>query len=117
MYPACCGSRLSLFFFFSATGTTETYTLPYTTLFRSPARPHAGSPLLRLRAGRQAAGDRLARRHGTAVRPRRNPRSEEHTSELQSLRQLVCRPLLEKKKTARTAPCGPTAPTASINRW
>src|SRR5262245_65020079 len=32
----------------------------------------------------------------TAVRPA--PRSEEHTSELQSLRHLVCRLLLEKKK-------------------
>src|SRR5438045_6419057 len=54
---------------------------PYTTLFRS-------------RAGRGGAPDaaRGGRRwHGGA-------RSEEHTSELQSLRQLVCRLLLEKKK-------------------
>src|SRR5438045_1230775 len=34
-----------------------------------------------------------------AVRTRQQPRSEEHTSELQSLRHLVCRLLLEKKKT------------------
>src|SRR2546425_8785379 len=56
---------------------------PYTTLFRSLPDP----------------GDR---RHGTCVsraRPRvRQPRSEEHTSELQSLAYLVCRLLLEKKK-------------------
>src|SRR5205814_7919383 len=38
-----------------------------------------------------------ARARGTSVR-RRSPRSEEHTSELQSLRHLVCRLLLEKKK-------------------
>src|SRR5262245_63716100 len=35
--------------------------------------------------------------------PRRHDRSEEHTSELQSLRHLVCRLLLEKKKKTRTA--------------
>src|SRR5215213_2805390 len=34
----------------------------------------------------------------SSVRPRREPRSEEHTSELQSLTKLVCRLLLEKKK-------------------
>src|SRR5205814_3895930 len=33
---------------------------------------------------------------------REHPRSEEHTSELQSLRHLVCRLLLEKKKASRT---------------
>src|SRR2546425_1729270 len=33
--------------------------------------------------------------------PQRNPRSEEHTSELQSLAYLVCRLLLEKKKKSR----------------
>src|SRR5437899_3827114 len=36
-----------------------------------------------------------------AIGPVPQPRSEEHTSELQSLRQLVCRLLLEKKKRAR----------------
>src|SRR5260370_14112747 len=40
---------------------------------------------------------RRARRSGCA--PRRAPRSEEHTSELQSHLNLVCRLLLEKKKT------------------
>src|SRR5205823_11224372 len=57
---------------------------PYTTLFRSPA----GERLLRL--GRDDGEHRRARR--------RAPRSEEHTSELQSLAYLVCRLLLEKKK-------------------
>src|SRR2546427_7142276 len=62
---------------------------PYTTLFRSSAdcgaRGH-GSPVSRLPRNR-------------ARRPRRvRGRSEEHTSELQSQSNLVCRLLLEKKK-------------------
>src|SRR5205814_9276952 len=40
---------------------------------------------------------------GRRRRPPRGPRSEEHTSELQSLRHLVCRLLLEKKKHATQA--------------
>src|SRR5438874_7441447 len=59
---------------------------PYTTLFRS----YVG-----------AVGMRFYHRHwlpGTATN-----RSEEHTSELQSRRELVCRLLLEKKKVARRA--------------
>src|SRR3712207_7553613 len=80
---------------------------PYTTLFRSPAVPE------RLRGARAdggaqpracgARGDeaRAARRDREAGRVRRgdvHPRSEEHTSELQSRQYLVCRLLLEKKK-------------------
>src|SRR5690242_21187758 len=69
---------------------------PYTTLFRSGGR--------RRRRLRDAAprGARAAGRPGR--RPRRGPdpvrrdRSEEHTSELQSHVNLVCRLLLEKKK-------------------
>src|SRR5258705_8387508 len=59
---------------------------PYTTLFRSP-----GSRARGLRRG----GARPTR--GSSRRPSAT-RSEEHTSELQSLRHLVCRLLLEKKK-------------------
>src|SRR5262245_63262909 len=63
---------------------------PYTTLFRSQDLP---SELVRLgEVGRVA---RLDREHTFAGR---GLRSEEHTSELQSLRHLVCRLLLEKKK-------------------
>src|SRR5438046_8122852 len=61
---------------------------PYTTLFRSQRehRPMAG------------AGAPRPRRH-RRTHPRTGaPRSEEHTSELQSLTNLVCRLLLEKKK-------------------
>src|SRR5437588_4656487 len=56
---------------------------PYTTLFRSPGRPRGSG-----RGARPA-------RPGRGGRPRR---SEEHTSELQSHSDLVCRLLLEKKK-------------------
>src|SRR5690349_24227954 len=49
------------------------------------------------------------------------PRSEEHTSELQSRRDLVCRLLLEKKKAERTPYVGRLAPrlalTASSSCW
>src|SRR2546427_9534413 len=68
---------------------------PYTTLFRSQAFPQHGA------AG--AFGHRL-RRHGSHAdavdggHRARSPRSEEHTSELQSQSNLVCRLLLEKKK-------------------
>src|SRR5256885_2932940 len=63
---------------------------PYTTLFRSVGRgslPHAEQQDTRARGTDQAPGARSRRR-----------RSEEHTSELQSPCNLVCRLLLEKKK-------------------
>src|SRR3712207_7239096 len=81
---------------------------PYTTLFRSCRRPPPD--LLPAVGGErrlpgeflnaQGAGLRLPLRacgddHGFGV-----PRSEEHTSELQSRQYLVCRLLLEKKKTS-----------------
>src|SRR5262245_62958648 len=48
---------------------------------------------------RRSEGERLALgRIGYELRERGDARSEEHTSELQSLRHLVCRLLLEKKK-------------------
>src|SRR5256885_11409061 len=62
---------------------------PYTTLFRSQLRG-AGA--------RAAPGERGGCRPHLAVRSRRRGRSEEHTSELQSPCNLVCRLLLEKKK-------------------
>src|SRR3712207_6948448 len=81
---------------------------PYTTLFRS-------RPPDRARAARGRARRRARRRHPLADgpplpgprhlalaavdRPYGRHRSEEHTSELQSRQYLVCRLLLEKKKT------------------
>src|SRR5947199_1355787 len=65
-----------------------TFTLfPYTTLFRSHAYSDPRVRLTRLVQVRENA-------HFVLV----SVRSEEHTSELQSLRHLVCRLLLEKKK-------------------
>src|SRR5207302_8065900 len=57
---------------------------PYTTLFRSPRRAPPGAAPRRTARGRAARANRA--------------RSEEHTSELQSRENLVCRLLLEKKK-------------------
>src|SRR5438093_6270202 len=96
-------------FFFSVIRRPPIYTLfPYTTLFRSiPIRPEVTTfPL-------EDANEALERLKS---------RSEEHTSELQSLTNLVCRLLLEKKKPSQegdkvqahqdllTAKSGRTAP-------
>src|SRR2546427_11318651 len=75
-------SLTHFFFFFNDTATTEIYTLSL----------HDALPIWSEIAGRTAALHR--RRFG----PPRRPRSEEHTSELQSQSNLVCRLLLEKKK-------------------
>src|SRR5260370_8955393 len=73
---------------------------PYTTLFRSRARfsEPAGNSLLR---DRHQASDAIPRsqRAPAHLRVGDAPRSEEHTSELQSHLNLVCRLLLEKKKS------------------
>src|SRR5262249_61124435 len=77
-----------LFFFFLMIRRPPRSTLfPYTTLFRS----HCGSSP----ACRNRTADR-SRYSSSSARP--SMRSEEHTSELQSLTNLVCRLLLEKKK-------------------
>src|SRR2546430_4437681 len=71
---------------------------PYTTLFRSKTKRTA-----------QKISDELAERgfavaavHGDLGQGAREQRSEEHTSELQSQSNLVCRLLLEKKKKGQT---------------
>src|SRR2546430_9329616 len=81
---------------------------PYTTLFRSP---NVDNPYFQEFAAQgqslfQASGDSGAWGSGSAIYPADDPyvtsvggtRSEEHTSELQSQSNLVCRLLLEKKK-------------------
>src|SRR3989442_3912372 len=87
-------SRRALFFFFLMIRRPPRSTLfPYTTLFRSPGIPQplahytpaARAGHLVFAAGQLASGE--------------HERSEEHTSELQSRPHLVCRLLLEKKKT------------------
>src|SRR5690349_24026773 len=97
---------ISYIFFFISTATTEIYTLslhdalpisvPAVRRSRSSRQPSLCRQLVETR--QQALPLRLRQR-----RPRlaiRNVRSEEHTSELQSRRELVCRLLLEKKKSS-----------------
>src|SRR2546430_13170303 len=84
---------------------------PYTTLFRSKIRapplleeplgraPEQGSR--RQSAGRAGAGSIRCFRHDSLRYHGSRERSEEHTSELQSQSNLVCRLLLEKKKKTR----------------
>src|SRR5436190_12095955 len=79
MYALCL--YLFFFFFLMIRRPPRSTLFPYTTLFRSRA---------------PAARGRGAGRRSDPTR--RHPRSEEHTSELQSHSDLVCRLLLEKKK-------------------
>src|SRR6267378_7747547 len=89
MAPGRSSTTLKFFFFFLMIRRPPRSTLfPYTTLFRSPPR---------LRASKGNACPSWPR-HSSAQPARR---SEEHTSELQSRRDLVCRLLLEKKKKSR----------------
>src|SRR2546430_17660466 len=82
-----------LFFFLMIRRPPRSTLFPYTTLFRS----WLGS-IPEIFAGCAVAGQ--YRRSSRAVRAvERRGRSEEHTSELQSQSNLVCRLLLEKKKT------------------
>src|SRR5690606_40127164 len=101
--PSSCSS---LFFFLLLRRPPRSTLFPYTTLFRS-GRQHALRPVHRPAAvadGEQRADQRAHHRvaervgdHGRGDEPA-PPRSEEHTSELQSRENLVCRLLLEKKK-------------------
>src|SRR5471030_2484916 len=80
-------SSFVLFFFFNDTATTEIYTLSL----------HDALPICH-------PSPRASYRENVVTRPlSREVRSEEHTSELQSLRHLVCRLLLEKKKQIEAA--------------
>ena len=80
-------------FFFNDTATTEIYTLSYTTLFRS-----AGMDMGIVNAGQLQIYQEIPAELLERVEDVLFCRSEEHTSELQSRRNLVCRLLLEKKK-------------------
>src|SRR2546430_15943490 len=84
--------RLCLFFFFfNDTATTEIYTLSL-----HDALPIWREPTLQITRADLAASNPAA---GTGSQDQNGRRSEEHTSELQSQSNLVCRLLLEKKKT------------------
>src|SRR5438874_3311538 len=75
-----------LLFFFNDTATTEIYTLSL----------HDALPIFV-----KSLGPYMLTTKATSINPAPSPRSEEHTSELQSRRDLVCRLLLEKKKSCR----------------
>src|SRR5258705_10157394 len=77
--------KLFNFFFFNDTATTEIYTLSL----------HDALPIFHLFSH---ASISLRSLKEPILKERNEMRSEEHTSELQSLRHLVCRLLLEKKK-------------------
>src|SRR2546430_16887220 len=83
-----------LFFFLMIRRPPRSTLFPYTTLFRS-AR---GSPPWRRIPHSRPFSARGAGALVTRASPRCDGRSEEHTSELQSQSNLVCRLLLEKKK-------------------
>src|SRR5207248_10388723 len=97
IYPSSTPSP-SFFFFFMTRRPPSSTLFPYTTLFRS-LQQRAAAALRRdpcRRLCRHARGFfHPSRRVGAGARP---VRSEEHTSELQSPYDLVCRLLLEKKK-------------------
>src|SRR2546430_5567032 len=88
---------LFFFFFLMIRRPPRSTLFPYTTLFRSPRVRRRGHPAGAGGAGRGRQGHLF---RGNPERPL--PRSEEHTSELQSQSNLVCRLLLEKKKKKRT---------------
>src|SRR5438874_9410969 len=83
---------------------------PYTTLFRSGWRAPR-----RRRGGHRCLGRLVPARAARGLRAGL-PRSEEHTSELQSRRDLVCRLLLEKKKNEKID-AGPRDPIHAVRHY
>src|SRR2546429_6624045 len=104
----CEVHHLSLLFFFLMIRRPPRSTLfPYTTLFRS-ARLQAAD----LRMGCPDPFTCVFESDSLGLTE--TPRSEEHTSELQSRLHLVCRLLLEKKNTHRPSTHSPAFPIASL---
>src|SRR5947199_5727827 len=89
---------ISLFFFLMIRPPPRSTLFPYTTLFRSGCRGPFAGRLAEDLPGAEHIQSRIQLLHLVSLQ-----RSEEHTSELQSLRHLVCRLLLEKKKTSNKA--------------
>src|SRR5256886_8358565 len=108
-----------LLFFFNDTATTEIYTLSLHDALPISAVLPLGThrrPRPRGRAPARARPRRADRHRRRLARGQRPPRSEEHTSELQSQSNLVCRLLLEKKKQpiAMTSPDARTTTRSRI---
>src|SRR5256885_6157837 len=111
-------TRFFSFFFFNDPPTTEIYTLSL----------HDALPISHRRLGRPDTGELRAALHPAQANhdaqyvDRGRARSEEHTSELQSPCNLVCRRLLEKKNSERAhvptlvSPANPTPPSSSPTR-
>src|SRR2546429_4368913 len=93
----------AFFFFFNDTATTEIYTLSLHDAL--PILPGCGETEPGQVGVRQVGGpgEQDRRRPVRHLQPGAEPRSEEHTSELQSRLHLVCRLLLEKKKKKKIA--------------
>src|SRR2546428_14113044 len=101
MYAITHALSIFFFFFLMIRRPPRSTLFPYTTLFRSWPGAWALSAAARPGMAPSAATDGgaiWARSWSDSISRRRNPRSEEHTSELQSRSDLVCRLLLEKKK-------------------
>src|SRR5438034_5336315 len=88
----------SSFFFLMIRRPPRSTLFPYTTLFRSAPRHTPRASAQRDRGQGECRARRRRERWPPASRPAARRRSEEHTSELQSHSDLVCRLLLEKKK-------------------
>src|SRR2546430_8874060 len=86
-----CLALVAGFFFFNDTATTEIYTLSL----------HDALPISGARSPRSRGRGSMPRHACTCPSADGQVRSEEHTSELQSQSNLVCRLLLEKKNTDR----------------
>src|SRR3712207_8220542 len=120
------------FFFLMIRRPPKSTLFPYTTLFRSRPLPRLSTFRVgkldrakRLRASRPPRPENSASHAGIAqgeisnstARPRRRQsRSEEHTSELQSRQYLVCRLLLEKKETYVSLGCQPHQPLSFLHQ-
>src|SRR3712207_8042688 len=95
-----------LFFFLMIRRPPRSTLFPYTTLFRSMLEdfPELDGFIRTFEAWQEEILNYFdARQTSAAVEGLNNKRSEEHTSELQSRQYLVCRLLLEKKKTNSTS--------------
>src|SRR5438045_7470457 len=99
-----------LLFFFNYPATTQIYTLSlHDALPISPIVPASPTPFTPSGFTGEGVSVRSVSNHGT--------RSEEHTSELQSLRHLVCRLLLEKKKNKEKRKYEPARKAHSIHMY
>src|SRR5438093_8851071 len=102
---------LSSFFFLMIRRPPRSTLFPYTTLFRSLVAAMSSAAVADV-TGVLAASAAII---GTLLAKRQRHRSEEHTSELQSLTNLVCRLLLEKKNSIHSAETYVTITTTNVH--